>query len=225
MASEITICNLALSRLGERPIQSLSPPDGSANADRCAQFYPAARDALLAMHPWSFALKRAPLAEMTNDATEWRFCYAVPSDCLKIVAVMPASATSDYDSAYPFAAPPYPYGSPYLPSRTFYQPSDYVREARDDGTAVIRTNAEGAMLRYVAYVTDVDRWTPLFNDALSVYLASNLAGPILKGDAGAKQGLAMLDIFLKVALPLAKDADALQRQVRPQQSVSAINAR
>jgi hypothetical protein len=40
MASEVQICNLALSRIGEDgSIISLDPPEGSEHAAACAAFY------------------------------------------------------------------------------------------------------------------------------------------------------------------------------------------
>ena len=60
MASEVDICNLALSHLGDTAtIASLDPPEGSAQAEHCARFYPIARDSLLEMHAWGFATSRA----------------------------------------------------------------------------------------------------------------------------------------------------------------------
>jgi hypothetical protein len=42
-------------------------------------------------------------------------------------------------------------------------------------------------LRYTAYVKDTTQFSPLFVMSLSWYLASMLAGPIIKGDAGAAE--------------------------------------
>ena len=59
MASEVEICNLALARLGDAAtVVSIDPPEGSAQAEHCAMFYPMARDTLLAQHPWGFAQRR-----------------------------------------------------------------------------------------------------------------------------------------------------------------------
>ena len=63
MASEVEICNLALSHLGDTAtVASSDPPEGSAQAEHCARFYPIARDALLEMQNWKFATRRATLA-------------------------------------------------------------------------------------------------------------------------------------------------------------------
>ena len=58
MATEVDICNLALAHLGDdATIASLSPPEGSAQAEKAARFYPIARNTLLEMHTWNFASK------------------------------------------------------------------------------------------------------------------------------------------------------------------------
>ena len=60
MSSEVAICNLALAHLGDSAtVASIDPPEGSAQSEHCARFYPIARDALLEMHAWKFATRRA----------------------------------------------------------------------------------------------------------------------------------------------------------------------
>ena len=60
MASDVEICNLALSHLGDTAtVASIDPPEGSAQAEHCARFYPIARDALLEKHDWSWATRRS----------------------------------------------------------------------------------------------------------------------------------------------------------------------
>ena len=45
MATEVDICNIALAHLGDdATIASLSPPEGSAQAEKAARFYPIARN-------------------------------------------------------------------------------------------------------------------------------------------------------------------------------------
>ena len=63
MASEVDICNVALGHLGdEAAISAIDPPDGSVQASHCARIYPMARDELIEMHNWRFAVKRKALA-------------------------------------------------------------------------------------------------------------------------------------------------------------------
>lgn len=66
MTTNVDICNMALANIGEAPnITAISPPDGSAHADLCALWLPKAREAVLEMHNWTFAARRAVLEPVT----------------------------------------------------------------------------------------------------------------------------------------------------------------
>ena len=60
----------------------------------------------------------------------------------------------------------------------------FLREVTPTGEPIIYSNVEDAVARYTILVTDTARFSPLFVDALGWVLASYLAGPVLKGDAG-----------------------------------------
>jgi len=80
---------------------------------------------------------------------------------------------------------------------------------------VLYTNTDSAQLIFRVGITDTGKFAPLFVLALGRYLASFLAGPIIKGDEGAKIGQAQLKIFMEVDLPKAKESDANARQSNP----------
>lgn len=215
MASEVDIANLALANLGDNAtVASLDPPEGSAQAEHCARFYPIARDALLEAHSWNFATKRKQLAELTSDWTSWDYCYAVPSDMLVALAVIPPEPTDDYSE-----------GTPSQETTVGqYVTQPFALESLDDGTSVIYTDQEDAVLRYTARITDPTKFSPLFTSALTWSLASMLAGPIIKGDAGAaeaKRCLQMMNLYLGQA----RTSDANQRTIRPQPIVPWIAGR
>ena len=183
MASELDICNLALGLLGDSAtVSSIDPPEGSAQAEHCARFYPMVRDAMLEMHDWSFASKRALLAQLTNPISQWAYCYAAPADMVNPIAVLDSTSTDDL--AAPLAQPSDPWTGTTLPVAGAPAPQPYVLEASDTGAPVIYTNQAGALLRYTARITDPTRFSHLFTQALAASLASTLAGPLLKGDAG-----------------------------------------
>ena len=213
MASEIDICNLALAHLGDTAtIASLSPPEGSAQAEHCAGFYPVARDSLLEMHSWGFATKRVQLALLTSGWPEWTYAYAQPADALNVIAILPPESTDDYSTGVPDSA-----GGSYVP-----QP--FCCEINDSGAPVIYTDQADAVLRYSATVTDPTRFSPLFVMALSWHLASMLAGPIIKGDAGAaeaKRCAGMMQAYLSKAV----ESDSSQRRVRPEHVVGWMAGR
>lgn len=84
MASEVSICNRALQKLGAARITSLS--DNSVNARACNAAYSDVRDAVLRSHPWQFAIKRASLASSTTaPAHTYTYAFPLPSDCLRLL--------------------------------------------------------------------------------------------------------------------------------------------
>ncbi|WP_059413445.1 hypothetical protein [Cupriavidus basilensis] len=221
MASEVDICNMALSRLGDQAtVSSIDPPEGSPQAGHCAQWYPICRDLLLEMHAWSFATTRVALALLNSDWPSWRFTYAVPADCIKPWAVLPPDALSDYAVRFPTADVgffPLPEDR-VVGAGAAYVPQDFSVESADDGTTVIYTNQENAILRYTKQVTDPTKFTPLFVDAFGWLLASYLAGPIIKGDAGAQAAQTAYQAF-QGALSRATTSNANSRQNTPVQVV------
>ena len=187
MASEVEISNLALSHLGDSAtVASLSPPEGSAQAERCARFYPLARDVMQEDFTWNFCVRRKNLALVANWASgKWAYAYAAPSEMIKPISVSHPEASSDQVDV--LGTRP---GAP------------FQMESTDTGQLVILTNQPDAELRYTVKVSDSTKFSAQFVEALSWRLASMLAGPILKGDAGIK----MTQSCLSIAMSLGSDA-------------------
>ena len=195
MASVVDICNLAVSRLGdEASISSIDPPEGSPQADSCAQFWPIARDAALEAFPWSFATRRVTLAEVATESSAWAYAYALPSNCLRVLAVQDFESGSDagIDS-----------------SSAVQQP--FAVESLSSGSMAILTDQAQAAARYVVRVTDSTKYSPMFVDAVAWLLASHLAGPMIKGDAGAKMAQFCAQAA-EAVISRARTSDASQRR-------------
>lgn len=192
MASDIDIVNLALSHIGDdATVSSISPPEGSAQAEHCARFYPLARDTLLEMHQWSFAIKRVLLAQLSNTPTwNWSYAYEQPSDAVNLLALLPSSSASDDDF------------------------QEYETETDVNGTDIILTNEPTASLVYSVIMTDTTKFSPLFTQSLVLLLASYIAGPIIKGDTGVTVSRACYADFQAV-LAKATASDSNQRRRRP----------
>jgi hypothetical protein len=201
MASEVDICNLALARLGDKAtVATIDPPEGSAQAEHCARFYPIARDSLLEAHAWKFATRRAMLAQLVHETWNWGFAYAAPTGAIRLLSVLPAAARSDADTV------------------------DFEAETDAAGNALIFTNLDHASVRYIARVTDTTKYSPMFVDALAMLLASHLAGPVVKGDAGVKMSRACYQSF-RLLYSQAIESDANQHQVTPSHNPDWIAAR
>ena len=208
MASEVDICNVALAHLGDTgTIASIDPPEGSAQAEHCARFYPMARDTLLELHDWNFATRRISGAAVAPETTAWAYAYAKPNKALKVFAVLPPDADDDNVG-------------------TLGQPNTepFVVETDSSGREIIYTNIEDAVLRHTVRVTDPTRFPPLFIETLTWKLAAMLAGPVIKGDVGqteAKRCEAMVQIYLGQA----KLSDTRQRHQTRQYTPSSIASR
>lgn len=184
MASIAQICNMALSHIGsDASVSSISPPDGSAEAGYCSTFYDQARTEMLEPGTWSFALKRATLAQTTNASDLWLYAYTLPSDCLRPMRILRPGANVTV-----FTQDEYQYQTDDNDSATFER----------EGT-VLYTNEPDAVLVYTRDITDTTKFTPSFVTCLSYLLSGYLAGPILKGSDGQKVGDAMRERAMRLS--------------------------
>jgi hypothetical protein len=191
-ASDVDICNLALSHIGESAkVTSLDTTiDTSAQARHCARFYPLAVDQLLEMHSWDFATRRTELVPLSSDAytrTEWTYAYEAPVEMAGAIAVLAPDSAND--------APTQP----------------FIKEADAAGRTIIYTDVQNAVIRYNRYVSNTRKFSRSFVRALSWLLASDLAGPIVKGAEGKKAAADCL-AMLKAFLGEAKKHDSNQRK-------------
>ena len=96
MASETSICNRALQKLGAARISSLT--ENSNNARSCNACYEELRDDELSKYAWSFAMERAELAA---DAIAPDFgkqnSFTLPADFLRLITPYPEMDTNDRD--------------------------------------------------------------------------------------------------------------------------------
>lgn len=194
MATAIDICNLALSRLGDRAtVASIDPPEGSVQADHCARFYPLAKETALAAHAWRFAVtrRRLPALDVEPVGASGRY-FALPADCLAVVSVTPTEGWT-----------------PAL------DPMLFTTENVNGARAVL-ADADSVVCRYVSAKTQEDAFPPEFVDALAWLLASYLAGAMIAGSSGSTVAANALQ-FYQNALQNAVRADArfLNERDRP----------
>lgn len=210
MPSEIDIANLALGHLGDdATVTNFNPPEGSAQAEHCARWYPIARDSLLEQHDFGFATRRATLAQLvyTDPTGEWAYAYALPNLCIKPVEVYPSASASNVQlTSYPLSSLVSDNGS-----LAGANGIEFTVETDDNGNKILLTNQPNAALLYIAQTTDTNKFSPLFVDTLGWYLASYLAGPVLKGDVGRAEAKGCLQIALGL-MGKATVSDANQRR-------------
>lgn len=155
MPSEKDICIYALQHVGQFA-ELVDLNEDSTHALVASTAYPFVRDSLLERHTWNFATRSAALAP-TDQTTPvgWRV-YPLPADCIRLSDVY---------------------------SKVGRRTPEYQLESVD-GVMSIVTPAEDVWVRYIQRVTNTDRFTAGFVEALSWCLAAAIAGPIIKGDTG-----------------------------------------
>ncbi len=211
MASEVQICNMALSHIGsEARVSSISPPDGSVEAGHCATFYDVARTELLEPGSWAFSLKRVSLAQVTNPSSVWAYAYAKPSNCLRALRILrPSIAVTVFTQDLVV--------DPHTDDR-----DSAVFDIEGD---VILTNEPDAVLVYVQDVTDSTKFTPSFVSTFSYLLGSYIAGPVLKGNEGIRVGDAMRQRAMSLAdMSATASANASSTESAVQSSILAVRA-
>lgn len=155
--SAVDICNIALARSGvSQVIASLEEP--SAEARLCRVIYPDAVDTVLSAAPWPFATKRAVLAPLASGGRGgFAFTYALPPDCITVQEVFAGRRLRE-DQKVPF-------------------------QVENEGEMrVLLTDQEDAEIKYTARVETPTLFHPLFVQALSWYLAQDLAISLAKDD-------------------------------------------
>jgi len=187
LSSIVDICNLGLAHIANAAeVTAIDPPDGTAEADHCARFYPIARDECLQYHAWTFATRRASLAELAENPLEerWGFAYGMPNQVIRPIAVLNPISTDDAES------------------------EEFEVETLEDGSQVIYTNMEDAVLKFIWRQENPVKFSPAFVVGLSYKLAAYLAGPILKEDGRSIRGRH------GVAVGMLSQAAALDAQSR-----------
>ena len=155
MASDIEICNVALSRVAHTQ-RIVSFTERSQAAEQCKLFYASLRRLVLTDFPWPFAESSVTLADIGTPAPGWAFRYRYPADCLKVRDIILPGHRRPLSSSMQI---PYSIGF-------------------DAGGRVIHTNQPEAGVRFTFNVEDPTFFDALFADALSWRLGMDLALPL-----------------------------------------------
>lgn len=179
VANNVDICNMALDHLGKPSITDIN--EGSAEAQACLRQYDIARRMVLVRSPWTFArrLRRLSLLS-TNDLSDtWAYRYDIPNEALKLHRLV------EYARPALQNEPPAPM---YIEAGTVY------------------TNLESAYALYTYDSTDTLSWSPLFDDALALFLAMRLSAGMTRRKSDAD----LLQRMYREALAEAIEVDAQQ---------------
>ena len=143
--SDVSICNIALGKLGAQHITSLT--ENSKNGRMCNKYYEHVRDLVLRSHPWNCAICRQSLAPLSEDPLEeWEYQYQLPADprCLRVLSINAAESVLN--------------------------PSEYTIEGRK-----LLTNEDTVILKYIKRMVDPSEMDELLIEAIATKLAATMA--------------------------------------------------
>lgn len=171
MASQIEICNKALTKVGATRITSLS--DNSKQAKTLNAIYESTRDAELAAHPWTFAMARASLpASTTVPVFGWTKQFPLPPEYLRMVKV----------------------GENYV----MYQ-GDNHELFQIEGRAILCDEASPLNIRFVQRIENTGLFSPLFVESLACRLAAEVAEDLTQSTSKREAAWQEWDRAIKLA--------------------------
>jgi hypothetical protein len=183
LASQVDVCNYAMTILGEEPITSLL--DNTPRARALNAVYNTERQAELTANFWNFSITRAQLPALTQvPLYQFTQAYQLPSNFLKLIDVgdqYPSIDLSDYIGS---------------------DDSQWAVE----GQTICCNYAPPMWFRYCADVTNEGMWDPAFVRAFSCKLASVVAEKLTQNTAKCQKA----DAQYQKALMMAIRADAMQ---------------
>lgn len=196
MASVVEICNLALSRLGQKSIVSI---DEAGIAEKCKIEFNPTKESILRDYPWNFATKIEALAPGTSETfAGWTYVYTYPKSCLFDRKIFNESTINSTEK------------QPYR-----------IISSNGSSKLLILCNLATAYMEYTFNVVDATLFDVSFVDAFAWKLAANLA-PSLTGNADLSTKL--MNTY-RLVIDKAAVNNASEIHQTPQTKSSLLNSR
>lgn len=184
-ASPVEICNLALDKVGQDAISSLSGNDLTPTEALMARNYDPVRQELLREYVFNFSVRTVSLTRVGDaPGTRYADAYAVPNGHIRTCVVGPDTPDSRI--------------------------LDYAIQDMANGSKIILCdNGGAASLEYTACwdITDVNKWDSQFRKCMIISLALAVCYAITKSNTAWKR----LSEELNAALPSAVSVDGQEQ--------------
>lgn len=181
MATKVQIVNRAAAMIGESLITSID--ENSKVAEYARALWDGVRDGELAAHPWTFALRRAKAATLSDaPAFGYDYAYALPEKALRVIDL------------------------PDLDRRQWTIGSTGPAGSEIKTILVNYNNGDELNVIYLALVDEVGQWPPTFCDAMAAKLAMELCEAITQSDGKLQVCAARYD----EAIRRARVTDAIE---------------
>lgn len=214
VSTDVDICNLALTHLGQAIITTLD--DAVENARKCKLIYNNCRDEVLRSATWKFAKRSIALTDISDTTTVptgWTYVYSYPSDCIYVRKAF-IDDTGVFSLPFFVEMPNYPTTNP--------SPIEYDIIYFSDLDALgIVSNVTPLNIEYTARMANSSLYDSKFKKALSYKLAAELAD-ILTGAQG--KGEKMQQMYQFVMSDAAAN-NANETGVIPQRRSAYFDAR
>ncbi|MEO7468533.1 MAG: hypothetical protein ABIV36_16075 [Sphingobium limneticum] len=198
MATQVGICNEALSEIAADPINSIE--EASSSAFYCRMHYASVLAEVLTWTDWDWAIRRVTLAAQINDRKgEWLYRYGRPADMADAIRVLPA--VDEQVHSLPAAGP---YNFP------AWDALGKLPFATANGS--IYTNVAAAILEYQVNAVEPAAIDALTARAVSLELAARLAMPLKKSRELKKEKIAEAEVARQRAIAESENR-APRRQI------------
>ena len=168
MTSPVSIFNIALGWLGESAITSFDDPSDSAQLGK--NNYNAMRDAVLEEIPWTFAVKRIEPARLVADPLYgFSAAFQIPPEVLRVLTVSNAASVNN---GAPLSADKYSTG----------QGDESKIPWNREEDKILTNTAERIYMRAIVRVTDPNKYSPSFIQALAARIAADICIPLTQDE-------------------------------------------
>ena len=181
----VSVCSMAIDRcdIGQ-PITDLEADSDDARA--CNRWYTKCRDKVLQLNVWPFAQRQVALGLVEEDPSDrWAFAYRYPVNCLRVLGIVNAMRVDTARIEWAMG--------------------------QDDTGLLIFTDEEDAFVDYIGTLDDPGEWFDLFADTVAYLLASEIAGPLGRGDAVRERNFALFNVAKAAAFAKAQSEGFLRR--------------
>jgi hypothetical protein len=164
--------NLALGRVGVgQAIAALT--DNTVTAKTCNRFFEQCRQEVLRAHPWGFALRAQPLAQVSAQTFPgWGYVYQYPDDCLTVRAIADSAGMRVIRDAFLS-------GDVARDQIVQSIKVPFQLALKDDGASqVILTDLADAWAFFTVDVDNTGVWPADFGSVFAWRLAMEIGGPL-----------------------------------------------
>lgn len=205
MASEIEICNMALSFVGDSAtVAGIEPDEEGAQAQLCKLLYEPALKYTLQQHAWTFATATRRATGVSSIYGPKAFMYELPPDVVAVRSVQPyptydeREVLSNYQAGFKLIG-------------TIDYEVGLSTGASGEHKRVLYADVPNVLIKYTTANANPEYFSPSFALAVAWRLASLIAGQRLGGESGMKVQR-QIQRQADVMLAQARNDDSKQRQ-------------